>query len=98
MKISTYYKLRKYEKHLTTAYKSNYIYGITSKETEELIEIGKELGIIYKNNHCPKCKLNFLKKLAKPYFEQKTKLEEKKCLKDNELITEEKEEKECPNQ
>lgn len=86
--MPTYYKLRKYESYLTTATKADYIRALTNTQLEELIIIGEELGIIYKNNHCPKCALQFVKKLAVPYFEQKTKLE-KKCLKGKELITEE---------
>jgi len=78
MKITAFNKLRKYEDYLTTAIKGNYIRSLTNTQIEELIAIGDEVGIKYKNNHCPKCALDFVKKLATPYFEQKTKLEEKK--------------------
>ncbi len=86
--MNIYNKLRKFEINLLTAYKADFIRALTNKDLEELISIGEELDIIYKNNHCPKCTLNFIKKLAVPYFEQKQKLEEKKCLKDKELIEE----------
>lgn len=89
MKMPTYYRLRKYEDYLTTAYKANYIRSLTNKEVDELIDIGNELGIYYKNNHCGKCLLEFIKRLATPYFEQQKKLEVKKCLKDKESTKEE---------
>lgn len=78
MKITVYNKLRKYESYLTTAVKGNYIRSLTNTQVEELIGIGKEIGIEHKNNHCPTCTLAFMKKLAIPYFEQKQKLENKK--------------------
>lgn len=88
MKITAYNKLRKYEPYLITAYKANYIRALTNIQVEELIEIGNEVGIYYKNNHCPKCALEFVKKLAVPYFEQKQKLEEKKNGKEKQEISE----------
>ena len=78
MKITVYNKLKKFDSWLTTANKGNYIRSLTNKQVDELIEIGNEIGIIYKNNHCPKCILDFVKKLSIPYFEQKQKLEDKK--------------------
>lgn len=78
MKITIYNKLRKYEQYLHTAQYGNYIRSLTNVQVEELIAIGKELGIEHKNNHCPACTLAFIKKLAVPYFEQKQKLENKK--------------------
>lgn len=83
MKITVYNKLRKYESYLITAHEGNYIRSLTNTQVEELISIGKEIGILYKNNHCPKCALDFVKKLAIPYFEQKEKLELKKQEKNN---------------
>lgn len=78
MKITIFNKLKKYESYLYTAHNGNFIRSLTNSQVEDLIKIGEELGIIYKNNHCPKCALDFVKKLAAPYYEQKKKLEEKK--------------------
>lgn len=78
MKITVFNKLKKYESYLFTAKEANFIRSLTNKEMEDLISAGAEIGINYKNNHCPKCALDFVKKLAVPYFEQKKKLEEKK--------------------
>jgi len=82
MRMDLYYKLRKYESYLITASKANYIRGLNNKQIDELISIGDEIDIHYKNNHCPSCLLAFVKKLAKPYFAQqeslKMKEEEKK--------------------
>jgi len=75
MKIGTFNKLGKYESYLTTAYKADYVRGLTSTQINELIEVGNTLGIKYKHNGCPKCVLEFIKKLASPYFEQKDKNE-----------------------
>jgi len=79
MKINVYNKLRKYESFLQTALEGNFIRSLTNSQMEELIAIGAEIGINHKNNHCPACALAFIKKLAVPYFEQKTKLESKKA-------------------
>ena len=84
MKITIYNKLKKYEHYLYTAHKADYIRGLTSKQVDDLINAGAELDIAYKHNGCPKCLLTFVKKLAKPYFEQKEKLEQKKKDKENE--------------
>lgn len=73
MSIKLYNRLRKYEKYLYTALYADYIRTLTNRDVEELIECGEELGISYKNNHCPKCLFDFVKKLAAPYFEQKKK-------------------------
>ena len=89
MKITVYNKLKKYESFLITAHQGNYIRSLTNVQIEELIAIGNEIGISYKNNHCPKCALDFVKKLAVPYFEQKDKLELKKKEKNNEKQKEE---------
>lgn len=84
MNIAIYNKLKKYEHYLYTAYKADYIRGLTIKQVEDLIVAGNQLGINYKHNGCPKCLLNFIKKLAKPFFEQQEKLEKKKKDKENE--------------
>lgn len=78
MKITVFNQLKKYESYLNTANFANYIRGLTNAQVDELIRLGKELGINHKNNHCPKCTLDFVKKLAVPYFEQKQKMEDKK--------------------
>lgn len=78
MKLGTFQKLRKYEGWLTTAIRGNFIRSLTNTQVEELIVIGKEEGINHVNNHCPKCTLDFIKKLAVPYFEFKEKMENKK--------------------
>lgn len=90
MKITIYNKLRKFDRYLFTSYYSDYVRGLTSREVQELSEIGNEVGIPYKHNGCPKCLLNFIKKLAKPYFEQQKKLEEKKKQKQEEKENENK--------
>lgn len=83
MKITIFNKLRKYETFLYTAHYANYIRSLTNSQLEDLISIAAELNIIHKNNHCPKCTLDFVKKVAIPYFEQKDKLEQKKREKEN---------------
>lgn len=83
MKITIFNKLKKYETFLHTAHYGNYIRSLTNSQVEDLISIGAELNIMYKNNHCPKCTLDFVKKIAIPYFEQKDKLEQKKQEKEN---------------
>lgn len=76
MKITTFNKLKKYESYLYSAKHLDCMRGLTNTQMEELLEIGKEIDIIGVNNHCPKCALNFVKRLATPYFEQKQKNEE----------------------
>ena len=75
MKVTTFNKLRKYEQYLYTAEYASYIRSMTNSQVEDLIGIAAELEIHYKHNHCPKCLLNFVQKLSKPYFAQKTKME-----------------------
>ena len=84
MKITTYNKLKKYETYLTTASKAGYIRSLTNAQIEDLITIGAELGITYKNNHCPKCALEFISKLAIPYFEMQQKIVDNKLKKEQE--------------
>lgn len=88
MRIDVYNKLRKYESYLYTAHYANYIRALTNVQVNELIEIAEKLDIHYKNNHCPKCALEFIKKLAAPFFEQKKNME-KKCTKTNAKTNEE---------
>lgn len=78
MKITIYNKLKKYDSYLTTAVKANYIRSLTTKEVDELVEIGSELKITLTNRSCGTCILGFMKKLGVPYLEQKEKLKDKK--------------------
>lgn len=82
MKIGTFNKLKKYESFLYTAKYGNYIRSLTSTQLEDLIKAGADIDINYKYNHCPICVLNFVKKLADPYFIQKEKNENNKKLKE----------------
>lgn len=84
MKITLFNKLRKYEQYLYSAQYANYIRAITIKDLEEIISVGDEIGIHYTYNHCPKCVLDFIKKMARPYFEQKEQLDKKAKEKQNE--------------
>lgn len=80
--MNTKEKLAKYESYLITAHKADYIRALTNAQVEELIQIGKEIGINYKNNHCPKCALEFVKKLAVYYFKpEKVEMKEEIILK-----------------
>lgn len=78
MKANLYKTLTKYDSYMLTAYKADFIRALTTPQLNELIAAGAELGIYYKDNHCPKCVLEFIKKLAVPYFEHKENLEKKK--------------------
>lgn len=78
MKLGTFQKLRKYENWLRMAYNFDCMRNLTNTQITELTELGKEEGIAYHHSHCPKCTLEFVKKLAKPYFEFKEKMENKK--------------------
>ena len=75
MKITTFNKLKKYENYLYTAKYANYIRSLSNTQVEDLIVAGNEIDIQFKNNHCGICILNFIKKLAEKYFEQKEKNE-----------------------
>ena len=80
MTKTQYTKLSKYDNYLFTASKADFIRGMTNSDVEYLINVGNELGIYYKNNHCPKCLLDFIKRLSVPYYDYKSK-EDKKCSK-----------------
>lgn len=60
-----------------TATNADFIRGLTKNEIKELTEAAKEVGILYTHNGCPKCCLDFIKKLAVPYFKEKERREEK---------------------
>lgn len=73
-----YNRLKVYESYLITAKEADYIRGLTNSQIEDMISIGNALGIFYKNNHCPKCALEFVKKLAVPFYAAKKQMEETK--------------------
>lgn len=86
MKASVFKSLTNYDTYLTTAHKADFIRALTTTQLNDLIAIGAELGIHYKNNNCPKCVLEFIKKLAVPYFEHKKNLEKKSAPKVDEQL------------
>lgn len=81
MKANSFKILEKYDSYFITASKADFIRGLTTTQLNELIGVAAELGIYYKNNHCPKCILEFMKKLAVPYFEHKENVEKKQAKK-----------------
>ena len=84
MKANSFKILEKYDSYFITASKADFIRGLTTTQLNELIGVANELGIYYKNNHCPKCTLEFMKKLAVPYFEHKETVEKKQAKKSTE--------------
>lgn len=62
--------LKKYENHLITAYKSDYIRGLAQSAAIELSDIYVELGFTRPNTSCGACKLKLCKDLARIYFAQ----------------------------
>lgn len=89
MKANSFKILEKYDSYFLTASKADFIRGLTTTQLNELIGVANELGIYYKNNHCPKCTLEFMKKLAVPYFEHKENVEKKQAKKSTEKLVEE---------
>ena len=79
MKANLFKTLEKYDSYFLTASKADFIRALTTPQLNELTAVGAELGIYYKNNHCPKCTLEFMKKLAVPYFEHKENVEKKQA-------------------
>ena len=71
MKDSVFTTLAKYDSYFYTATNADFIRGLTKNEIGELISAAKEVGILYTHNGCPKCCLDFIKKLAVPYFKEK---------------------------
>lgn len=67
---NVFVNLKKYEDYLRTAYKYNYVRGVTSTELDEMIELGKQLGIDYIRKNCPRCNLEFIKRLGTIYYEK----------------------------
>lgn len=104
MKANSFKILEKYDSYFLTASKADFIRGLTTTQLNELIGVANELGIYYKNNHCPKCTLEFMKKLAVPYFEHKENVEKKQAKKskeqhkEKEPVTEQHEEEEPKEQ
>ena len=82
MKITTFNKLKKFESYLYTAKYANYVRSLSNVQVAELSDIAAEIDIHYTNNHCGLCILNFVKKVAEKYFEQKEKNENNKKNKD----------------
>ena len=78
MKITTFNKLKKYESYLYTAKYGKYIRALTNQQIEDMISAGADIGINFKNNHCPNCILGFVQKLAEAYYIQKEKNENNK--------------------
>ena len=62
-----YDKLTPYKNYFDTALNGNSIRALTNAQVDDLIKIASGLGITYKNNHCPVCLLNFIKKLGTQY-------------------------------
>ena len=62
--------LKKYENYLTTAYKSDYIRGLTQSDAMILSDIYGELGFTKPNLTCAACKLKLCRDLGRIYFAQ----------------------------
>ena len=71
MKDTVFSTLAKYDSYFYTATNADFIRGLTKNEIKELTNAAKEVGILYTHNGCPKCCLDFIKKLAVPYFKEK---------------------------
>lgn len=63
-------RLRKFESYFVMAIKTNSILGMSLVDVEELSSSASEIGLTYNNNHCPKCLLDFCKKVGAAYFEK----------------------------
>lgn len=72
MNDELYNRLKPFEQYLGTAYRAQYVRGLTSKQLDELTLIAKELGITFKYNGCSKCTYNFVKRLADLYYNYET--------------------------
>lgn len=77
MKDSVFTTLAKYDSYFYTATSADFIRGLTKNEIKELTDAAKEVGILYTHNGCPKCCLDFIKKLAVPYYKEKEEREKK---------------------
>lgn len=76
MKDEVFAVLAKYESYMYTASNADFIRGLTKNEIKELTEAAKEVGILYTYNGCPKCTLDFIKKLAVHFYKEKASREE----------------------
>lgn len=85
MKDEVFAVLAKFDSYFYTATYASFIRSLTKNEMKELIEAAKEVGIIYVHNGCPKCSLDFIKKLAVPYYKEKAAREEAAKIKLEEL-------------
>lgn len=88
MKDSVFSTLAKYDSYFYTATNADFIRGLTKNEIKELTNAAKEVGIIYVHNGCPKCCLDFIKKLAVPYYKEKEE-RAKKVKEDSEKVKKE---------
>lgn len=77
MKDTVFSTLAKYDSYFYTATSADFIRGLTKNEIKELTDAAKEVGILYTHNGCPKCCLDFIKKLAVPYYKEKEEREKK---------------------
>lgn len=69
-----YNRLKKFEKHLNTAYNGNYIRDITIIEVKELFEIYNEIyNKNEKNITCNNCRIRIIKMLGGLYYGKKSK-------------------------
>ena len=69
-----YNRLKKFEKHLNTAYNGNYIRDITIIEVKELFEIYNEIyNKNEKNITCNNCRIRIIKMLGSLYYAKKNK-------------------------
>lgn len=69
MTVELFERLRKYEQYFVMAIFTDSIMAMTNSDVNELISIASEFGIVYQNNHCPKCLLEFCKRLGKIYLD-----------------------------
>lgn len=69
-----YNRLKKFEKHLNTAYHGNYIRDITIIEVKELFEIYNEIyNKNEKNISCNNCRIRIIKMLGSLYYDNREK-------------------------
>ena len=85
MKDEVFSVLAKFDSYFYTATYASFIRSLTKNEMKELTEAAKEVGILYTHNGCPKCALDFIKKLAVPYYKEKAAREEAAKIKLEEL-------------
>lgn len=69
MNEELYERMKQYESYFHTAFYSDYTRGVTRSQLEDLISIGAVLGVRTSNKSCPKCNFDFIKRLAKIYYD-----------------------------